>query len=292
MHLKRRIQLVSLLIPILIAAAVPTGAAASFAGKNGRIFFASNLEPTGYFTDIFSMTPRGTDLKPVKMLDDWQRSPTVSSNGRWVAFSSEPEQMCCLTYHAMRANGNGMVPIDEAPEFMRGGQTVWPSVNPGSSQGNPAYSSDGSKIAWRQDDGTIEDPNWNIYVARSDGTNARQLTDRVGDEGAPDFSPNGRRIVYAASTADSGYDIFDIRFRGTDSRRLTHGDDATTQGGVDAVSQFDPDYSPNGKQIIYMQWLGENPDIFKMRADGSHEHALTKRKGYIADPDWAVKPRH
>jgi Tol biopolymer transport system component len=281
MHLKRRIQLVSLLIPILIAAAVPAGASASFAGKNGRIFFASNLEPTGYFTDIFSMTPRGTDVKPVKMLDDWQRSPTVSPNGLWVAFSSEPEQMCCLTYHAMRANGNGMVPIDEAPEFMRGGQTVWP--------GDAAYSSDGSKIAWRQDDGTVKDPNWNIYVARSDGTDVRQLTDRVGDERAPDFSPNGRRIVYAASTADSGYDIFDIRFRGTDSRRLTHGD--PSQGGAAAVSQYDPDYSPNGKQIIYMQELGEKPDIFKMHADGSHEHALTERKGYIADPDWAVKPK-
>ena len=60
---------------------------------------------------------------------------------------------------------------------------------------------------------------------------------------------------------------------------------------MDAVSQFDPDYSPNGKQIIYMQLLGENPDIFKMQADGSNEHALTKRKGRIADPDWAVKPK-
>jgi hypothetical protein len=42
---------------------------------------------------------------------------------------------------------------------------------------------------------------------------------------------------------------------------------------------------------VFSAELGENPDIFKMSADGEHEHALTRRKGRIVEPDWGAKPR-
>ena len=270
-----RVLLISAFALVGAALAAPV-APASFAGHNGRIYFASNLEPTGYFTDIFSMTPKGTDVRPVKMIDDWQRDPAVSPNGRWIAFSSEPEQQCCLELWSMSIHGTQLKPMDEAPTFTRSGVVVWPHVDPA-----VAYSSDGSKMAWPQNDGTEEDPNFNIYVARSDGTHERQITDRLGNESQPDFAPNGRRLAYVASTATSGDDIFDVRANGEDVRRLTHGE----------RSQWAPDYSPNGERIVFSADLGENPDIFKMSADGEHEHALTRRKGFIVEPDWGVKPR-
>jgi len=267
-------------LTIAVAGLAASAAAASFAGKNGRIYFASNLEPTGFFTDIFSMRPNGTDLEPVRMLADWQQGPTLSPNGRWIAFFSEPE-ISGGEYLAMTIRGKKLRPIADAPSFTRGGTEVWPSVDPGIGSFNPAYSSDGTRMAWRQDDGTEEDPDFNIWAARTDGGDPRQLTDHPGNEGPPDFAPNGRRLAYATTTTNSGFDIFDVRFTGKNTRRLTHGE----------RGQFAPDYSPDGRKIVFMAGHGENPDIFRMSANGKNEHPVTNRFGIIAEPDWGRRPR-
>ena len=51
--------------------------------------------------------------------------------------------------------------------------------------GVPAWSSDGSRIAFMSD----RDGNWEIYVMNADGSDQARLTDNPADDGIPAWAP-------------------------------------------------------------------------------------------------------
>jgi Tol biopolymer transport system component len=67
---------------------------------------------------------------------------------------------------------------------------------------------------------------------------ARQITDYRGQEYSPDWSPNGRRIVFHTYSRTKGLRIFTIRPDGTHRRLLVEDGE-------------DPVWSPNGKKIAF-----------------------------------------
>ncbi|MCH8293769.1 PD40 domain-containing protein, partial [Candidatus Poribacteria bacterium] len=86
---------------------------------------------------------------------------------------------------------------------------------------HPAWSPDGSKIAFSRDDGI-----GNIYVMNSDGSNMVKLTDGQGAKRAPAWSPDGQHIVYEwfiwkEEKQGLDYDLFVIDILGATPRRLT-----------------------------------------------------------------------
>jgi Tol biopolymer transport system component len=91
---------------------------------------------------------------------------------------------------------------------------------------SPSWSPDGSTIAIE----VFEDGNWNIYLARADGSGVRQLTDLPGDENRPTWAPDGMRIAFMGSSVASSegentgsFDVYLIDPDGTDPQRLTDG---------------------------------------------------------------------
>src|ERR671932_391217 len=65
--------------------------------------------------------------------------------------------------------------------------------NPASDM-NPAWSPDGTKIAFRRNDAMVSASGLNnedIYVMNADGTEQRRLTDDTGDDSLPAWSPDG-----------------------------------------------------------------------------------------------------
>src|SRR5262249_46076282 len=63
-------------------------------------------------------------------------------------------------------------------------------TNNNSADGDPAWSPDGSRIAfWSNRDGKNE-----IYVMDADGTNVKRLTNNLADDDGPRWSPDGRKI--------------------------------------------------------------------------------------------------
>ena len=293
-------------------------AAASFEGKNGRIYFESNRHNQGLQTDIYSMTPRGTKIRRVHARADDQNQPAVAPNGRALAFwewddgqdpavwnlnrgAGPPFELASsssLASPAFSADGERIAYVESSgggpPPHPTGIFTVPADgtgspapliADPGQRVASPSYSSDGSKLVYSQDDGSWEDgPDWNIYIADSDGGNREQVTDWPGVEQSPDIRPNGRRIVFAgkraAAAPASRIEIYSVRTDGTDMRRLTRNKHADKT----------PDYSPNGKWIVWTRKRGKNPDIFKMRAHGAKHRALTRERRLVRSPDWAVKP--
>ena len=77
---------------VLVAALVVSAAQAVRPGKNGAIYFESFNEAT-QSTDIFAISPSGSGLRAVtKSNDTDEADPSVSPNGRLVAFvSNNPE---------------------------------------------------------------------------------------------------------------------------------------------------------------------------------------------------------
>jgi Tol biopolymer transport system component len=131
-------------------------------------------------------------------------------------------------------------------------------------------------------------PSWDIWVTNPDGSGRRNLTrDRASDRD-PDWSPDGRRIVYASSPSRCrGFgcqtDLYAIGRDGRHRRRLT----STPQ------DELEPDWSPDGGRIAYTRSV-EAGGVFRARsqfrvwvmgADGGGQRQLTDDPGL--DPDWA-----
>ena len=306
---RRRTALLTLICIALCAPAAQAG----FAGQNGRIYFATSKKGHGLKEDIFSMTPRGTDIRRVADLRGGQREPGVSPDAGQLAFWSYGTDDPGLW--TMGADGSDPALLADSstntqPAFLADGETIayrdlvnGPSeqsdehiftvaadgsppgatpllADPGERYRFPTFSADGELMAFVQADETPATQSWNVYVADADGTNRVPVVTRRTDDYAPDISPDGERIVFW-SRARGELDIFSVRIDGTRLRRLT---------GHNGVNEWMPDYSPNGNKIVYMRERGKYPDIFKMNANGSHPRALTHFKRRALQPDWATKP--
>ena len=90
----------------------------------------------------------------------------------------------------------------------------------------------------------------------------------LGDDGMPDFSPDGRRTVFTSNRDQNG-EIYVMNANGSGQRRLTRrpGDD------------FIPRFSPDGRRIAFISLPGS---VIVMKADGTGQRRLTSG----TDADW------
>jgi len=121
--------------------------------------------------------------------------------------------------------------------------------------------------------------NFDLYMMDADGSNKRLIlkhNDELLAINDPMFSPDGERIIFEARLDDNGnhglpvYNIFSIRADGSDLRRITQDD-----GESDILPQF----SPDGRKIVYFTWRWENGQhtrrIRVANSDGSDEQVIS-----------------
>jgi Tol biopolymer transport system component len=127
-------------------------------------------------------------------------------------------------------------------------------------------------------------PSFDLFRARSDGSELEQLTDTPGYDAEATISPTGDRIVFT-SMRDGDLDLYAMNLDGTDVVRLT--DTIGYDGGA-----F---YSPDGSRIVYRASHPTDPDevadykallandiirpgeleVWVMNADGSDKRQVT-----------------
>ncbi|MGY0056354.1 amidohydrolase family protein [Streptomyces sp. LZ34] len=160
-----------------------------------------------------------------------------------------------------------------------------------------------------------------LWTLPAQGGEATRLTDIDQEASEPDFSPDGRHLVYQ-SYADGNFHLWLARADGTKARRLTEGDidhreprfspdggriayAAETDGhyaihvldldtgkskrwtsGTDAtVQEAQPFWHPDGNAIVFTSGKGDAPQtVVQVDADGKRTTLVTVTEGRVAGP--------
>jgi Tol biopolymer transport system component len=140
-----------------------------------------------------------------------------------------------------------------------------------------AFSPDGSRITFRS-----ERDGGGVFLMDAEGGNLQRLTNEGFN---PAWSPDGREIVYATSSANSPHSRNNARSRlmavnveTRERRRIDIG------SGKDAVQ---PSWSPNGARIAYWGLRDTDRDIWTVPAAGGEPAAVTNDEATDWNPVWS-----
>ena len=158
---------------------------------------------------------------------------------------------------------------------------------------NPSWSPDGKRIAFASSrDGNFlgNIPADEIYVMDADGNNQKNLTNNLGNDISPSWSPDGKRIAFSSFRKDRAgnlnhFDIYVMDADGGNQQRLTdnpHGD------------QY-PSWSPDGKRIAFSSareghFIGDfglTSEIYVMDIDGGNQQRFTENPHGDQYPSWS-----
>ena len=235
-----------LLLSILLL--VCPDARATYRGKNGRVVFVSNIGGTN---QLYTMNPDGSDMVQITNLpptDNGVWAPDFSPDGSRIVFSHD--QTGHLELYVVNADGTGLVQL----------------TNDGLDNLFAHWSPDGSWLVFAHTDPELG--TGRIATMRSDGTGALTiLTSEIPwDCYQPEFSPDGKQIVFASQSGGLISALWIMRADGRQKRRLTAA--ALEAGG--------PDYSPDGQNVaFYSQQNTALPSsVYAMRPDGSNLRLL------------------
>ncbi len=133
-------------------------------------------------------------------------------------------------------------------------------------------SPDGSRIAYAVE----QDGEWDVYVARADGSDPTRIERGLEDVGLLSFSPNGKQLLMRASSDGYLYDLYLMKTDGTDEITLAR--DVDDAGGG---------FCPGGKRILYVIWEDGDENLYLADADGENEVRVERR---IDDLEVAFTP--
>jgi TolB protein len=128
-----------------------------------------------------------------------------------------------------------------------------------------------------------------IFTVRLDGTHRKRITRWALDAAQPDWSPNGRWIMFRSkANSDTDGNMWLVHPNGTGLHRVTHDFGATGKWGSAS-------FSPNGRRIVAAKNPGVgsagNADVYVMRLDGSHMRNVTTSFAWESAPDWGPRRR-
>ena len=217
---------------------------------------------------LFTMNPDGSTVVQITRDATNHDTPSWSPDGRKIAFVSDRNQHSVI--YVMNSDGTGEEAItgqtsdsihpmwssdsrrviycadddlhppkkNEAAIYafdLETKQTT--TVISGGTNTYPSWSPDGTKIAFRR---MLGEMNSEVFVANSDGSNARNLTNHPAFDGWPAWSPDGTQIAFA-SNRRSNYQIFVMNADGGNVRLL-----ANTEGRA-----TEPRWSTDGTMVYF-----------------------------------------
>jgi TolB protein len=279
-------------------------------GINGiaetKIYFVSSR--TGS-KEIWSMDYDGQNQHPVTHLGSISLSPRISPDNSRIAFASLGREGWSIRMFSLEL----------------GRLVSFPAGTAGGANQSPAWSSDGSKIAFSSS--RSGDPE--IWISDASGGSPRKVTAFRGPDVAPTWNPRTNSQLAWVSGRTGLPQIYTMDQDGSNVERLTDSGYAISPswapngqlltfswnrkygpgapGGQDiyvmdiaskplrwlqltheAGSNDFPSWSPDGRHIVFERSIGGHPEIWSMLADGTQQHQLT-RSGNNYMPNWSWK---
>jgi Tol biopolymer transport system component len=227
-----------------------TGSPIDLTSLSGRIVFDNHQ-------DIWSISADGTGLRRLTRSPWPEFDPSLSPDGRFIAYRSEPNEYPELW--VMKADGTGQHRLTRDGGF-------------------PDWSPDGSMIAYAPGGGP-SGRSW-IAIMNADGSGRRRLPHTNYGE-LPSWSPDGKRIAFSSNLSGEGLmSIVDV-----DGSRIV---DLSKVAEGKKVA-----WSPDGRSILFASHRDRSDnwtDIYVMRPDGSGVKRLTHNGGDM--PAWSPDGRY
>ena len=135
---------------------------------------------------------------------------------------------------------------------------------------SPAWSPDSRRLAYVSFEGNIS----TIYVQTLRTGNRIKVSSRAGINGAPAFSPDGRKLVLTLGGVDGNLDIHILDLASRETTRLTTNRSIDTEGT----------WAPDGRYIYFTSDRSGGPQIYRVGVNGGSPERITFEGSYNARP--------
>ena len=192
--------------------------------------------------DIFIADTNGNIVKQLTNKKGYDAEATISPKGNKIVFTSMRDGD--LDLYTMDLNGKHVKRITNTLGYDGG---AW-------------FSPDGSKILWRASRPTTTDEineyksllaenlvaptHMEVWIANADGSDAKQITNLEQANWAPNFTPDGKRIIFCSNHEYKRGFPFNMYLLNTDGSGMQK---ISRDKGFDAFPMF----SPDGKKIVF-----------------------------------------
>lgn len=267
----------SLVVACVALSSAP--AQATFPDGNGRIAFRRFLDAERSTGAVFTVDPDGSDEFQVTHPPEGfvDRNPDVSPDGRAIVFQREGPIMSDI--FVVNSDGTGLRRLTNRG-FPRGNCLP----DHGECNSSPAWAPHGKRIVFSRAFGSVVDDlseTVALFVMRADGTHVHQLTQRnqpttgaTGQDGEPQFSPDGRMVLFQREKVRTGVPAGGLAIWTLDLR--TRAQHRVTPYRLQAGDT--PDWSPDGRRILFHDNLFDesvNANLYTIRRNGTGLRQLT-----------------
>lgn len=136
---------------------------------------------------------------------------------------------------------------------------------------SPAWSPDGEWLAYV----SFENRKSAVYVQRVRTGERRQVSARAGINGAPSWSPDGRRLALALGGSGGNVDVYVLDLASQNLTRITD----------DPAIDTEPVWAPDGKTLFFTSDRAGAPQIYRVAAQpGQQPKRITFGSHYNARP--------
>jgi Tol biopolymer transport system component len=274
------VVLATLLGTLLLAqvATAETVGTESFPGSTGAIAFVSTRDDARNW-QVYRMNPDGFGQTRITDAPGLKFDPSWSADGTKLTFSNrvlgEPGDV-----YQVGADGSGQKNLTNAP----------------SDDGASSYSlASTNRFAFTSNRTNNQ---YDVYLTTlgPDGqtTELTRLTTNPATDGSPVISPDGRRIAFV-SDRDGDEDIYVMRLAPEGSKNVPVKLTKNTRpdpNGPPYMYDFEPDWSPDGTQIVFTSDRSGNMEIYRMKAspEGSKNRPVNLSKSpssYDSSAAWS-----
>jgi len=207
------------------------------------------------------MRPDGSNRHRIFRTSQNAKRPTLSPDGRWIAFDGAPPGKPALSdfdIQVVRVDGGARRTLAESR----------------ATEIDAQWSPNGARLSFSREPSPADWHRSWIWTVRLDGSAVR----RLGRGQFARWSPDGRRLVLDAPAKGSEGDLALVNADGTGRRRLAATPELEQAAG----------WSPDGTRILFTRYdLAGGSDVYVMDVDGTHVRRLTRSAARDEAAGWS-----